>query len=55
MAVVRAFGPWLAVLAVVLLLDALRLRVLAAVVSVAWLVWCVWSWVRPARRRSPRD
>ncbi|MEU4772379.1 hypothetical protein [Micromonospora sp. NPDC023644] len=55
MAVVRAFGPWLAVLAAVLLLDALGLRTLAAVVSVAWLVWCVWSWVRPARRRSHRD
>jgi hypothetical protein len=47
---VRGFGPWLAVLATVLLLSALRLRALAAAVSLAWLAWCVWTWVRPRRR-----
>ncbi|WP_192902206.1 hypothetical protein [Micromonospora globbae] len=45
----RGFGPWLAVLATVLLLSALRLRALAAAVSLAWLAWCVWTWVRPRR------
>lgn len=48
---VRGFLPWLAVLAVVLLLSALRLRALATVVSVGWLIWCVWTWFRPTRRR----
>jgi hypothetical protein len=47
----RAFGPWLAVLAVVLLLSALRLRALAAAVSIGWLVWCVWTWIRAATTR----
>ncbi|MGN9779229.1 hypothetical protein ACTMS0_26220 [Micromonospora sp. H33] len=51
----KGFGPWLAVLAVVLLLTALRLRTLAAAVSIGWLVWCVWTWVRPARRRRRPD
>ncbi|WBB77346.1 hypothetical protein O7606_13675 [Micromonospora sp. WMMD882] len=50
----RTFGPWLAVLAVVLLLSALRLRALAAAVSVGWLLWCVWTWVRAALRRDSR-
>ncbi|MFG2060493.1 hypothetical protein ACGFIK_03650 [Micromonospora sp. NPDC048871] len=49
----RGFGPWLAVLAVVLLLSALRLRTLAALVSVGWLIYCVWTWVRPSRRGRP--
>ncbi|SCE78989.1 hypothetical protein GA0070618_0947 [Micromonospora echinospora] len=48
----RVFGPWLAVLAVVLLLSALRLRALAAAVSVGWLVWCAWTWIRAAARRG---
>ncbi|MEU7614713.1 hypothetical protein AB0M91_05925 [Micromonospora rifamycinica] len=47
----RGFGPWLAVLALVIALNALRLRPLAVVVSLVWLAWCVWTWVRPARRR----
>ncbi|WP_428961787.1 hypothetical protein [Micromonospora fluostatini] len=51
MANLKAFLPWLTVLAVVLLLSALRLRVLATVVSLGWLAWCVWTWVRPGRRR----
>ncbi|MEJ3750701.1 hypothetical protein WEI85_46535 [Actinomycetes bacterium KLBMP 9797] len=42
--------PWLAVLAVVLLLDALHLGALATAVAVTWLVYCVWSWVRPRNR-----
>ncbi|NLU79440.1 hypothetical protein HCA58_13810 [Micromonospora sp. HNM0581] len=50
----RGLGPWLTVLAVVLLLSALRLRTLAALVSVAWLLWCVWTWIRPTRHRRPR-
>ncbi|HEU4421287.1 MAG TPA: hypothetical protein VFR67_01970 [Pilimelia sp.] len=48
----KAFLPWLAVLALVLTLTALRLRPLAAAVSIAWLAWCVYTWVRPHR---PRD
>ena len=46
----KGFGPWLAVLALVVVLSALRLRPLAAAVSLAWLAWCVWTWVRPTRR-----
>ncbi|MGB2569398.1 hypothetical protein ACPFP2_13230 [Micromonospora citrea] len=49
---VRGFGPWLAVLAVVVLLSALRLRALATLVSLTWLAWCVWTWIRPDRRRN---
>ncbi|KOX07484.1 hypothetical protein ADK66_19405 [Micromonospora sp. NRRL B-16802] len=49
---VKAFLPWLAVLAVVLLLSALRQRALATVVSLGWLAWCVWTWFRPTRRNS---
>ncbi|MGW0506476.1 hypothetical protein [Micromonospora sp. NPDC003241] len=48
----RGLLPWLAVLGLVLLLSALRLRSLAAVVSLTWLAWCVWTWVRPARRQD---
>jgi hypothetical protein len=50
---VRGFLPWLTVLAVVLLLSALRLRALATVVSIGWLAWCAWTWFRPTRR-DPR-
>ncbi|WP_173156513.1 hypothetical protein [Phytohabitans suffuscus] len=42
--------PWLAVLAVVLLLDAMHLSFLATAVAVSWLVYCVWTWVRPKSR-----
>lgn len=52
MPAVKAFLPWLAVLAVVLLLSALRLRPLATAVSLGWLAWCVLTWFRPTRRRS---
>lgn len=52
MPAVKGFLPWLAVLALVLLLSALRLRALATVVSLGWLVWCVWTWFRPTRRDS---
>ncbi|BCJ64324.1 hypothetical protein Prubr_13450 [Polymorphospora rubra] len=38
------------VLVVVLALNALRLRPLATAVAVAWLVYCIWTWVRPNRR-----
>ncbi|MBM0238335.1 hypothetical protein JNW88_16350 [Micromonospora sp. ATA32] len=48
----KAFLPWLAVLALVMLLSALRMRPLATAVSLAWLGWCVWTWVRP--KRPPR-
>ncbi|MEH1054606.1 hypothetical protein V6U89_05265 [Micromonospora sp. CPCC 206171] len=40
-------------LALVVVLSALRLRPLAAAVSLAWLAWCVWTWIRPTRR-TPR-
>jgi hypothetical protein len=52
-AVVKGLLPWLAVIVVVMLLSALRMRPLAAAVSLAWLAWCVWTWIRPARR-DPR-
>ena len=48
----KAFLPWLAVLALVLALNALRLRPLAAAVSIAWLAWCVYTWVRPRRSQD---
>ena len=43
----KAFLPWLAVLGLVFVLSALKLRPLAAAVSIAWLAWCVYTWVRP--------
>lgn len=46
----KAFLPWLLVLAVVIALNALRLRPLAAVVAIGWLGYCVWTWIRPPRR-----
>jgi hypothetical protein len=48
---VKAFLPWLAVLGLVIALNALRLRPLAVVVSIAWLAWCVYTWVRPRSDR----
>jgi hypothetical protein len=47
---VKVLLPWLAVLAVVLLLDAMHLSALATAVAVTWLVYCVWTWVRPKNR-----
>lgn len=47
---VKVLLPWLAVLVVVLLLDAMHLSVLATAVAIGWLVYCVWTWVRPKRR-----
>ncbi|MEE6257273.1 hypothetical protein [Plantactinospora sonchi] len=46
----KAFLPWLLVLALVIALDALGLRLLATAVAVTWLCYCVWTWVRPQRR-----
>ncbi|MEO3746378.1 hypothetical protein [Plantactinospora sp. B5E13] len=46
----KAFLPWLFVLALIIALNALRLRPLATAVAVVWLVYCVWTWVRPQRR-----
>jgi hypothetical protein len=53
--IVKAFLPWLAVIAVVILLNALKLRPLAAAVSIAWLAWCVYTWVRPRSGPGQRD
>jgi hypothetical protein len=47
---VKAFVPWLTVLAVIIALNALRLRALAAAVAIAWLIYCVYTWIRPRRR-----
>ena len=47
----KPFIPWLTVLALVIILTALRLRPLATALAVGWLVYCVWTWVRPNRRR----
>ncbi|MEO3926025.1 hypothetical protein ABGB07_19460 [Micromonosporaceae bacterium B7E4] len=46
----KAFLPWLLVLAVVIALNALRLRPLATAVVIAWLGYCVSTWVRPRSR-----
>ncbi|MFY1690231.1 hypothetical protein [Plantactinospora sp. WMMB782] len=46
----KAFLPWLLVLALVIALNALRLRPLATAVAIAWLGYCLWSWFRPRRR-----
>ena len=51
----KAFLPWLTVLALVIILNALRLRPLATALAVGWLVYCVWTWVRPKRSRSSPD
>ncbi|MEV4756831.1 hypothetical protein AB0J86_17190 [Micromonospora sp. NPDC049559] len=42
----KSWLPWLAVLAIVLILNMLRLRPLATAVATGWLVYCVWTWVR---------
>ncbi|MEV0805216.1 hypothetical protein [Micromonospora sp. NPDC050200] len=47
----RGLLPWLAVLALVVVLSELRMRPLAAAVSLAWLAWCVWTWIRPTRHK----
>jgi hypothetical protein len=52
---VRPFIPWLTVLAVIVLLNALRLRPLAVALAVGWLVYCVWTWVRPRGNATSRD
>ena len=49
---VRAVLSWLVVAAVVLGLNALRMRPLATAVAVGWLCWCVYTWMRPARQRD---
>jgi hypothetical protein len=51
-AAMKAFVPWLAVLFVVLVLSTLHLRTLAAAVSVGWLIYCVYTWIRAARSRG---
>jgi hypothetical protein len=48
----KVFLPWLTVLAIVILLSALKLRPLAAAVSITWLAYCVYTWVRPRRGRG---
>ena len=51
---VKAFVPWLTVLALVILLNALHLRPLATALAVGWLVYCLWTWFRPKRsQKSP--
>ncbi|MEV1288686.1 hypothetical protein [Micromonospora sp. NPDC049679] len=45
----KPFVPWLIVLAVIITLNALKLRPLATAIAVAWLAYCVWTWVRPRR------
>jgi hypothetical protein len=48
---VKVFLPWLTVIAVIIALNALRLRPLAAAVAVGWLAYCLYTWLRPT---SPR-
>jgi hypothetical protein len=47
----KAWLPWLTVLAVVFLLSTFRLRALAAAVAIAWFIYAAYTWVRAARRR----
>ena len=49
----KAYLPWLTVLAVIFLLSILRLRALAAVLAAGWLVYCAYTWIRAARSRRP--
>lgn len=48
----KSLVPWLTVLAVVFLLSMLRLRALASVVAVGWLIYCGYTWIRAARTRN---
>jgi hypothetical protein len=48
----KAFVPWLSVLAVIFLLSMLRLRTLATAVAIGWLIYCVYTWIRAARNRA---
>jgi len=52
---VRAVLSWLLVTAVVLALSAARMRPLATAVAIGWLVWCVYTWVRPRQARSGKN
>ncbi|WP_326551577.1 hypothetical protein [Micromonospora sp. NBC_01813] len=49
----KAFIPWLVVLALVILLNSVGLRPLATALALGWLVYCIWTWVRPGSR-TPR-
>jgi len=51
----KAFLPWLTVLAVIMVLNALRLRPLATAVAIGWLGYCIWTWVRGSRGERHRD
>ncbi|MFY1654314.1 hypothetical protein ACN27J_25955 [Solwaraspora sp. WMMB762] len=46
----KAFLPWLVVLSLVILLNAVGLRPLATALALGWLVYCIWTWVRPGSR-----
>ncbi|MFI7425532.1 tetratricopeptide repeat protein [Micromonospora sp. NPDC049836] len=41
------FRLWFAVAAAIVVLNLAGLRIVALVVSVAWVLYCVWSWVAP--------
>jgi hypothetical protein len=51
----KSLLPWLAVLALVMVLSLLRLRPLATVVAVAWLGYAAWTWVRVGRHNRNGD
>ncbi|SDY71234.1 hypothetical protein SAMN05444365_103218 [Micromonospora pattaloongensis] len=48
----RNWIPWLVVLIAIITLNALKLRPLATALAVAWLGYCIWTWVRPRGRRE---
>ncbi|WJK42528.1 hypothetical protein O7608_09185 [Solwaraspora sp. WMMA2056] len=48
----KAFIPWLVVLLLVIGLNAVGQRPLATALALGWLVYCIWTWVRPGRRPS---
>jgi hypothetical protein len=52
---VKSWLPWLAVLALIMVLSALRLRPLATAVAAGWLVYCVYTWIRFGRARRNGD
>jgi hypothetical protein len=49
MTAMKGLLPWLTVLAVVFLLSVFRLRALATVVALAWLIYAAYTWIRAAR------
>jgi hypothetical protein len=48
----KTWLPWLAVLALIMVLS---LRPLATAVAIGWLGYCAWTWIRAARAARNGD